>query len=147
MRRRANRSAPPPHQNWVSAVAYSPDGKTVLSGSADKTARLWDVATGKPIDAPLQHQGEVYAVAYSPDGKAVLTGSAGKTARLWSLPEPVEGEPKRITCWVQVLTNMEFDEGGAAHALSGQEWLDRRRQLEALDGPPITPTTPVGGHR
>jgi hypothetical protein len=52
-------------------VAFSPDGKTVL------TARLWEAGTGKPIGAALQHQGVVVAVAFSPDGKTVLT------ARLW----------------------------------------------------------------
>jgi WD40 repeat protein len=35
------------HTNWVTAVAYSPDGTRVLTGSQDKTARLWDAATGK----------------------------------------------------------------------------------------------------
>jgi len=77
----------------VVALAYSPDGKVVLTGSKDNTARLWEVATGKPIGAPLQHQVPVRAVAWSPDGKRVLTGSAGDSgvfgvrrrgeARLW----------------------------------------------------------------
>ena len=65
------------------AVAFSPDGKTVLTGSDDGTARLWDAATGKPIGPPLPHQDAVNAVAFSPDGKTVLTGSWDKTARLW----------------------------------------------------------------
>jgi WD40 repeat protein len=75
-------------------VAFSPDGKAVLTGSGDSLgetgeARLWSAATGQPLGPPLQHQGEVTAVAFSPDGKAVLTGSwdsLGKTgeARLWS---------------------------------------------------------------
>ena len=64
-------------------MAYSPDGKTVLTGCTDQTARLWDAATGRPIGPPLTHQGVVYVVAYSPDGRTVLTGSADKTARLW----------------------------------------------------------------
>ena len=38
-------------------MAFSPDGKTVLTGSDDKTARLWDVKTGQPIGAPLKHEG------------------------------------------------------------------------------------------
>ena len=69
------------HQDAVVALAFSPDGKSVLTGSHDKTARLW--ATGKPSAPPLVHQGKVVAVAFSPDGKSVLTGSHDKTAQRW----------------------------------------------------------------
>ena len=71
-------------------MAFSPDGKTVLTGSEDKTARLWDAATGQPLGPPLTHQGPVMAVAFSPDGKTVLTGSDDKTARLW---DAATGQP------------------------------------------------------
>ena len=64
-------------------MAFSPDGKTVITGSGDKTARLWDAATGRPRGAPLTHPGSVKAVAFSPDGKTVVTGSRDNTARLW----------------------------------------------------------------
>jgi tetratricopeptide (TPR) repeat protein len=72
-----------PHQGEVFAVAYSPDGKAVLTGGSDKTARLWDATTGQPIGAPMQHRGAVLAVAFSPNGKTVLTASNDGTARLW----------------------------------------------------------------
>ena len=71
-------------------MALSADGKTALTGSMDKTARLWETATGKPIGPPLQHQGVVVAVALSADGKTALTGSYDKTARLW---ETATGKP------------------------------------------------------
>jgi tetratricopeptide (TPR) repeat protein len=64
------------------AVAFSPDGKRVLTGSDDGTARVWDAQTGAEI-ARLLHEDEVNAVAFSPDGKWVLTGSRDDTARVW----------------------------------------------------------------
>jgi WD40 repeat protein len=86
-------------------VAYSPDGKTVLTGSQDKTARLWDVATGLPLGQPLGHQGFVGAVAYSPGGKIVLTGSQDRTARLWNADtgKPT-GPPLRHPATVDAVT-------------------------------------------
>jgi WD40 repeat protein len=62
----------------------------VLTGSGDKTARLWEATTGKAIGTPMPHQGAVEAVAFSPDGRLVLTGSPDKTARLW---DPATGKP------------------------------------------------------
>ena len=56
------------HDGPVMAAAYSPDGKSVVTASLDKTARLWDSATGKPLSPQLLHQGGVFAAAFSPDG-------------------------------------------------------------------------------
>jgi hypothetical protein len=70
------------HKDAIRAMAFSPDGKTVLTGSDDNTARLWETASGKPLGLPpLQHKGRGTHVAFSPDGKTVLTGSAVLVAR------------------------------------------------------------------
>ena len=55
----------------------------MLTGSADKTAKLWDAATGTEMRTFSGHLGAVDSVAFSPDGKYVLTGSEDKTAKLW----------------------------------------------------------------
>lgn len=68
------------------SMAFSPDGKTILTGSADKTVRLWDLH-GNTVQEFKGHTDSVYSVAFSPDGKTILTGSYDKTARLWDLHE------------------------------------------------------------
>ena len=55
------------------APAFSPDGKTLLSGGFGPNAQLWDVATGEPRGGPMPHKGRVEAVAFSPDGKTIAT--------------------------------------------------------------------------
>jgi tetratricopeptide (TPR) repeat protein len=118
-------------------VAYSPDGKTVLTGSRDNTARLWDAATGRPLGPPMAHQGRVVAVAFSPDGKAALTGSADGTARLWDVSE-LPGNQERISTWVEVITGLGLDEFGSVNVLNNTTWHERREKLETQGGPPTT---------
>jgi WD40 repeat protein/tetratricopeptide (TPR) repeat protein len=76
------------HDNAVLAAAFSPDGRFILTGSADQTARFWDAATGRQLGKPLAHDGLVVAVAFSPDGRTVLTGSQTSptlgTVHLWN---------------------------------------------------------------
>jgi tetratricopeptide (TPR) repeat protein len=64
----------------VVAVAFSPNGRTVVTGSDDKTARLWEASSGKLL-ATLQHRDWVGAVAFSPDGRTVVTGSDSPDGR------------------------------------------------------------------
>jgi WD40 repeat protein len=69
------------HQGQVLALAFSPDARTILTGSADLTARLWDAATGRPISPPLSHERVVHHVAFSSDGKVALTADQDETRR------------------------------------------------------------------
>jgi hypothetical protein len=66
------------------AAVFSPDSRTVISGSEDGTAQLWDVASGKRIGQALHAGGQLIHVAFSANGKSVLTSSEGNTARLWN---------------------------------------------------------------
>src|SRR5574341_1310299 len=69
----------------VTSVVFSPDGRYVLTGSRDSTARLWDAQLGEAVRTLTGHIKAVTSVAFSPDGKYALTGSWDKTARLWDI--------------------------------------------------------------
>jgi len=80
----------------INAAVFSPDGRRILTASADKTARLWDATTGAPVGEPMHHEDEVVAAVFSPDGARIATASKDRTARLWDAAtlKPV-GEPMR----------------------------------------------------
>jgi WD40 repeat protein len=66
-------------------AAFSPNGRTIVSASADHTARLWDAATGKETAVLRGHEDLVTSAAFSPGGKTVVTASDDKTARIWDV--------------------------------------------------------------
>ncbi|MDM0053663.1 TIR domain-containing protein [Variovorax sp. J22R115] len=90
------------HEGRVYIAQFSADGKTVLTASNDKTARLWDVASGKELHVLRGHEDAVGRAQFSADGKTVLTASEDKTARLWEVASGKElyvlrGHGKMVT--------------------------------------------------
>ena len=73
------------HNALVASVAFSPDGKYIVSGSADETVRLWDSASGAQLMELEDHEDWVSAVAFAPDGKYIMSGSDDKMVRVWDL--------------------------------------------------------------
>ncbi|WP_036487476.1 caspase family protein [Myxosarcina sp. GI1] len=90
------------HENKVNVVAYSPDGSRILTGSSDRSLRLWN-SHGEPVGQPLQgHTESVTAAAFSPDGEFVASGSEDRTIRLWdrsgnSIGSPFVGYKNTVT--------------------------------------------------
>ncbi|NER89500.1 WD40 repeat domain-containing protein [Moorena sp. SIO3A2] len=73
------------HGDSVNAVAVTPDGTMVISGSSDHTVKVWDLNTGAEIRTLTGHTSPVNAVAVTPDGTRVISGASDNTVRVWSL--------------------------------------------------------------
>ena len=77
------------HESGVSSVAFSPNGQTLASGSADQTIRLWNLAQPTAEPTVLRgHEWRVLSVAFSPDGQTLASASDDQTIRLWNLIQP-----------------------------------------------------------
>jgi WD40 repeat protein len=72
------------HDGAVRSAAFSRDGRLVVTGSDDGTARIWDTASGRTLRTLRGHEGPVTSAAFSPSGTLVVTGGYDGTARLWN---------------------------------------------------------------
>ena len=82
------------HTSPLDVAALSPDGGTVLTGSRDGLARLWDVTTGHLL-ATLQHSGGVSLAAFRADGRRIVTAGNGHSAQLWRMLDAA-ALPRRV---------------------------------------------------
>jgi WD40 repeat protein len=73
------------HKDAIYALALSPDGKTLATGSYDQKIKLWSLATGQEIKNLSGHNGCVYQLAFRPDGKILASASADRTVKLWNV--------------------------------------------------------------
>jgi WD40 repeat protein len=121
------------HSSSVSSVAFSPDGKQVISGSIDNTLKLWDVATSREIRIFSGHSGRVFSIAFSPDGKQVISGSWDKTLKLWDVT--TGREIRTFTGHTNPVTSVAFNPDGK-QVISGS--ADKTLKLWNASGGSIT---------
>ncbi|MEH2315419.1 MAG: caspase family protein [Nostoc sp.] len=82
------------HTNSVTSVSVSQKDPLIVSGSKDKTVRLWKLdGTPVKIPAPMKHEGDVYSVNFSPNGQYIASASADSTVKIW----------KKDGTWIQTL--------------------------------------------
>jgi WD40 repeat protein len=106
------------HQDAVTTVVFSHDGQRLLSGSEDKTLRLWDMQTERELVCLRGHEGAVNSVALSGDNRWALSGSSDRTVRLWDVE--YKQELCRLEGHTAPVVRVAFCPGGL-QAVSGSE--------------------------
>ena len=73
------------HSDWIRAIAFSTNGKYLVSGSNDRTVRLWDLQTGQLIRLLKGHKQRVKCIQISENGKLIISASADNTLKIWEI--------------------------------------------------------------
>ena len=127
------------------SIAFSPDGGTFASGSANTTIRLWDVTTGLQKQTFTGHGGSVDSVAFSSDGSILVSGSGDTTIRLWNV---ATGQHlKTLVGHTRTVSSLSFSSNGSILTSGSPDGT--LRFWDALTGEHLeTQETPIpSGHR
>ncbi|MDF0556731.1 tetratricopeptide repeat protein [Kamptonema sp. UHCC 0994] len=108
----------------VQAVAISPDGKIIASGSDDSTIKLWDIKTGKELKT-FSHpssltNNSIQSIAFNPNGKIIASGSSDSTVKVWDITTGEEIKTEQMKHSNQV-TSIAFSRDGEVIASSGND--------------------------
>ena len=106
------------HTSAIIAVAFSPDGTTIATGSSDNSIRLWDSNTGEHIKTLEGHTDALHSVAFSPDGKTLISGDQARSLLVWDLDS---GKVLKTLKHSWVVRTVDFSPDGKTFA-SG-DWL------------------------
>ncbi|MFN8498685.1 MAG: hypothetical protein U0641_12605 [Anaerolineae bacterium] len=134
-------SPSPGHSSSLKGVAFSPDGKTLASASADETIRLWDVSNPQqavPLGSPLKgHSGVVENVAFSPDGKTLASASNDSTIILWDVSDPEQSHPigQPLTGLALGPSDQTLTSAGGDRTLNWENPFDLAQQALTQAGP------------
>ncbi|MFM6357702.1 MAG: protein kinase domain-containing protein [Planktothrix sp.] len=128
------------HSNYVNSVAFSPDGRTLASGSDDNTIKLWDVQNRRQIATLTGHSHYVIFIAFSPDGRTLASGSRDMTIKLWDVQS--QREIATLTGHSKIFWSVAFSPDGRMLASGSQDktiklWdVQSQREITTLTGHP-----------
>jgi len=117
------------HSHFVSSIAISRDSKYVISGSWDKTLRLWDLTTMSTKQLFTGHTKDVLSVAFSNDNRMILSGSMDKTMRLWNAKGEMKFEYTKFDGWVSAITHIR--QGDKDSMIAVGSWDSKVRLLDS----------------
>ncbi|MEG4006681.1 WD40 repeat domain-containing protein [Microcoleus sp. Pol11C1] len=107
------------HSCSVTSVVITPDGQTVVSGSADSTIKLWNLNTGQELHTLSGHSQGVRSIALAPDGQTLASGSKDKTIKLWNLS--TKEEIYTITGHSDIITSVVISPDGKTLASASED--------------------------
>ena len=125
------------HENYVTSVAFSPDGHSLASGSKDNTVRVWNLS--EPNAGPIIFRGHdqaITSVAFGSDGHTIASGSEDKTVRLWNLHQP-DADPVVLSGHEDKVRSVAFSPDGQTLASSSNDQTVRLWALRHPDAVPI----------
>jgi WD40 repeat protein/tRNA A-37 threonylcarbamoyl transferase component Bud32 len=135
------------HRNYVTSLTFSPDGRTLLTASEDRTARLWSVADGTLQGPAFAHQASLDHAAFSADGRLLATAQQDGLVRVWA---PAQGDPVEHQLPIGPgPTFAALSPDGRAVIATGAGWwegkMQQTRAFEVATGKPLGPPLDVGG--
>jgi serine/threonine protein kinase/WD40 repeat protein len=107
----------------------------------ENLVQIWDARTGKPVSnvwrEPVREASvpNHHRASCLPDSESLLITGPDQQAQVWRMPAPLKGNPEQIRLWIETLTGMELDSGGALVDLDAQTWNERYDRLQKLGGP------------
>lgn len=130
------------HHNPLTCLAFSPNGKTLVSASRDSEIILWDIPTlQRRLSLTTQHTAAISSVAFFPDGELLASGSFDQTLRLW---DPHTGKRKAMLQYPDEVTSVAFPPDGRTLAVAWGEWTNN--QIQLLDTATLQPQKTLVGH-
>ena len=130
------------YHGLLTCMAFSPDGKTLVSSNRDSEIIFWDIPTAqRRLSITTQHTEAVSSVAFSPDGETLASGSFDRTLRLW---DPHTGKRKATLQYPDEVTSVAFSPDGRILAIGWGEWINN--QIQLLDTVTLQPQKTLVGH-